>query len=157
MGAAVQLTWRHASKIQNFRARIALKRIQHGALQHRANRAVRALEQRRQAEIETVRAATKLQAGIRRKFARRRADEAARSRALGLLREHWGANREARALGASRPSSHAASAPSPRLLTMPPSLTRRETPVQRRPLLPLASRLAHRRQPFSHALGLCTP
>jgi hypothetical protein len=97
----IQRSWRARHNIQGFRTRIALKRIEHGTMHHRANRAAKELEKARQAEIAAVRAATKLQAGIRRKIARRRADEAARSQALGLLRQQWGANLEARALGAN--------------------------------------------------------
>lgn len=99
---SLQRRWRTRCASQDFRDRHAAKKIEKSVLSRNAVR--------KQAEEEARRRATvRLQCALRRRLARRRAQQAVRDKALGLLREQWGANREMRALGESfhHPKSHA--------------------------------------------------
>lgn len=95
----IQWKWRALHKSRKFRERVALKRVNHAVVRRRASKIVVELERRAQQELAEAKAAIRLQAALRRCVARRHAARAARTKAVGLLKMQWGANREVRAVG----------------------------------------------------------
>ena len=95
----VQWHWRHVRRSREFHSRMAMQRINHAMLRHRANTVAKELERQRQQEQAEFAAAVRLQAALRRCVARKHRARAEHTRAVGLLHAHFGANRQLRAAG----------------------------------------------------------
>lgn len=97
--ALIQWRWRVVRNSRDFHGRLAVKRIQSAIVSHQAHRIAKELKARVEREQAELRAAVRVQAALRRCIARRHAARAARTRAVGLLRAQFCANREERAIG----------------------------------------------------------
>ena len=99
LATLIQRRWRQARRRRGFPERLALKRIERAVVSHQARRVTRELKRKDQQEQAAIMAAVRLQAALRRCIARKYAARAARSRAVGLLRAQFSANRTERAVG----------------------------------------------------------
>ena len=95
----IQERWRDASNSKEGMQRMALRRVQNAVLHKRERQAAGVLREAREKEAKELRAVLRLQAAFRRLLARKLLQRTARHHAMGLLREVWGANKEARAVG----------------------------------------------------------
>ena len=95
----IQWRWRVAHRSEKFRERVAAGRVVRAMHRRRARIAQQMLEQQAKRQQIELRATIRLQAALRRRLAAKFAAQAAKTKAVGLLRQQWGTNREERAVG----------------------------------------------------------